>query len=92
MILIGAMKIPICSMCDTPLIKKNSYLAFKCMCDDEVRIIPLEFDWKECSHIKYLSIIDVTTEYEQHSKQSNCAEIKSALEPGGCSISVENTS
>ena len=46
------------------------------MCDDEIRIIPVEFDWENSFRIKYLSIIDQenVTVYEQHCKQSNCTE------------------
>lgn len=69
MIVIESMKVPVCSYCDTPLIKRNSYLAFKCMCDDEVRIVP--FDVEFHTNIKYLSILEIVSEYEQHSKQSN---------------------
>ena len=68
--------IPVCSACETPVKVNQNYLAFRCMCDDEVRIIPTEFDWENSFRIKYLSILDQenVTVYEQHCKQSNRIE------------------
>ena len=90
MIIIYSMKIPVCSNCETPLARKTRHLAFRCMCDEDIRIIPFELDWEEHSHIKYLSILERVTEYEQHSKQSNRAEAKPAMESGGCSFGVKD--
>ncbi len=62
----------VCSVCETPLAKKPNYLAFRCMCDDEIRTISSDVDLKYCDYVKYLYIIERNSEYEQHSKQSNC--------------------
>ena len=70
--------IPVCSDCETPVKINRTHLVFRCMCDDEIRIIPIEFDWENSSRIKYLSISEQEkiTEYEQHCKQSDCIKIK----------------
>jgi len=56
MICIGSMKIPVCAMCNTPLIKQKYYFAFKCMCDEDVRMI-LNIDLDNFYlNVKYLNI------------------------------------
>ena len=36
------MKNIICIICNTPLKIRGKYACFKCMCDEDIRIIPLE--------------------------------------------------
>jgi hypothetical protein len=47
------MKNPICITCETPLKIKRKNVHFRCMCDDEVRIVPLELA-ETHTHIRYL--------------------------------------
>ena len=49
------MKIPICISCQIPLKIKNGFARFRCMCDEDIRMIPLEYLGKH-SDIKYLDI------------------------------------
>lgn len=90
MLIIRPMKIPVCVTCETPLAKKHNYLAFRCMCDEDVRTLHLEIDCENHSHIKYLFVLDnkQVTEYEQHCKQSNSIEIKPVVETGWGRLSV----
>lgn len=49
------MKIPICISCKTPLKIREGYARFRCMCDEDVRIIPIKCIG-EHAHIKHLDI------------------------------------
>lgn len=68
--------IPVCSICETPVKVNKSYLAFRCMCDDEIRTIPVDFDWENSFRIKYLSMINQENipAYEKYCEQSNRIE------------------
>lgn len=93
MIFIGPMKIPVCIFCETPLIKRNVYLAFNCMCDDDIRFIHKN-DCEDHSHIKYLSILnkDKISIYEQHCEQGHVLKVEPVMETGWCGVGIKDPS
>jgi hypothetical protein len=55
------MKIPICNICNIPLRIRDGYVGFRCMCDEDIRIIPYEYISK-CKQIKILDKNDEISE------------------------------
>jgi hypothetical protein len=62
------------------------------MCDEDIRIIPDEFEYDYKSHIKYLFILKnkQIDDYEQHCKQGNSTKTEPAMAGGRSGIGIKD--